>query len=225
VYGCGRYTDNNGDGFCDYSFVSVPEKQEPPKPPAKDSIASKTIDTPAVAYKAEGAGKVTEQAQPSGREGTEPKGQFRSRGGEKPARSAVDPATTLPGSTQQQGVVVSPPLVSQYVPGHHEPVYDLIFVSAITLGLYFTTLILYRRKVITRIHHRKFWNLMLLLTFLVSCLFGFFLVIQINYDVAMNAYKTLLYWHVEIGIAMTLVAVVHILWHLTYFKNLVAKKW
>jgi hypothetical protein len=109
-------------------------------------------------------------------------------------------------------------------PPVQEPLYDLIFVSSITLGLYFLTLILYKRNIIKRIHHRKLWNLLLLLTFLVSCLFGFFLVIQLNYNVAMSAFKTLMYWHVEIGIAMTIIAVIHILWHLTYFKNML-KKW
>ncbi len=225
VYGCGRHTDNNGDGFCDYSFVTVPEKQEPPKPPTKDSVIPKTIDTLTVTKQSEGTGQVAERDDPSDRQGAEPKGQFRNRGGEKPGPLATDQVTMQPDTAQQTGVVVSPPLVSQFVPGHHEPVYDLIFVSSLTLLLYFTTLVLYRRKVITKIHHRKFWNLILLLTFLVSCLFGFFLVIQINYNVAMKAYKTLLYWHVEIGIAMTLIAVIHILWHLTYFKNMLSKKW
>jgi hypothetical protein len=118
------------------------------------------------------------------------------------------------------GSAVTPPSN----PPAQEPLYDLIFVSSITLGLYFLTLILYKRNIIKRIHHRKLWNLLLLLTFLVSCLFGFFLVIQLNYNVAMSAFKTLMYWHVEIGISMTIIAVIHILWHLTYFKNML-KKW
>lgn len=224
VYGCGRHTDNNGDGFCDYSFITVPEKQDPPKMTVPDSPAVKTVDTLTVANPSEVNTKEKEKHHSEG-DGDAHQKQFRHHGGDQQLPTSTGTITAPPDTTQPRGVVVTPPLVSQFVPGHHEPVYDLIFVSAITLGLYFTTLLLYRRKVITRIHHRKFWNMMLLLTFLVSCLFGFFLVIQINYDVAMKAYKTLLYWHVEIGIAMTLVAVIHILWHLTYFKNMVSKKW
>ena len=77
---------------------------------------------------------------------------------------------------------------------------------------------------IKRITHRKIWNSILLITFLMSCLLGFLLVIQINYDVLKSLYLLNLKIHVEFGIAMTLVAIIHILWHLTYFKKLIRTK-
>jgi len=92
--------------------------------------------------------------------------------------------------------------------------YDLIFVSILTFSLYFTTFFLAKYKKIKKKTHRKIWNILLLLTFLVSCLCGFFLVLQINYHFLFSIFRTLLYWHVEIGISMTLIAVFHILWHL-----------
>lgn len=97
--------------------------------------------------------------------------------------------------------------------------YDLILVSSITFGLYFFTFFLAKFKKIKIKTHRKLWNMLLLLTFIISCLFGFFLVLQINYNFLFSIFRTLLYWHVEIGIAMTLIAVFHILWHLKYFKT------
>ena len=97
--------------------------------------------------------------------------------------------------------------------------YDLIFVSILTFSLYFTTFFLAKYKKIKKKTHRKIWNMLLLLTFLASCLFGFFLVLQINYHFLFSIFRTLLYWHVEIGISMTLIAVFHILWHLKYFKT------
>lgn len=225
VYGCGRHTDNNKDGFCDFSFVTQPEKKEEPVVVHKDTTAAVKADT------ATGSEAMAKQTTGSSETGRHPEnGQGLHNHGQGLHNRSADgqPASgnthTEGNSPAVPGTLVTPPHAADFVPLKHEPVYDLIFVTALTLLLYFTTLILYRLNIIKRIHHRKTWNLILLLTFLVSCLFGLFLVIQINYNVAMSVYGTLLYWHVEVGIAMTLIAVIHIIWHFTYFKNML-KKW
>lgn len=222
VWGCGRHTDLNNDGFCDYSFITKPEVKEPEKAIPRDSVVAAPKDSIIT---------TTNPATPIATEGQQGKIKPEKRATAEPTSGintgqAQTPATELqPDQPVTTGeMVVIPPQATTFTPAHQDPVYDLILVSAITLGLYFLTWFLYRRNLIKRIHHRKFWNLLLLLTFLVSCLFGLFLVVQINYHIAMSAYGTLLYWHVEIGIAMSLIAVIHILWHLTYFKNML-KKW
>jgi hypothetical protein len=224
VWGCGRHTDLNKDGFCDYSFLTQPETKVTEEAPQKDSVVAATDTTGRSAAQTgnaenAAAGKAMKQEPASGKQatggGTGSDGQ-----GATTQASPQEPQKVI----VQDGVVLIPPQASEFVPVHDDPVYDLILVTVITLLLYFTTLILYRENIIKRIHHRKIWNLLLLLTFLVSCLFGLFLVIQINYHIAMSVYGTLLYWHVEIGIAMTLIAIIHILWHFTYFKNML-KKW
>ncbi len=75
-----------------------------------------------------------------------------------------------------------------------------------------------------KITHRKIWNIMLLITALVSCLLGFFLVIQINYGLKMDWLRTVKYYHVQFGIAMTVIAVFHIFWHLNYWKNIIDRR-
>ncbi|MFO7722097.1 MAG: hypothetical protein R6V49_02640 [Bacteroidales bacterium] len=224
VWGCGRHTDLNKDGFCDYSFVTQPEKKETEESSKKDSVVA-VADT---------VGKTTPPVIETSQNPTGAMTKQEADNSKLPAVKNQAPTGNegIPTDAQQvdeqdakaDGVVVIPPAASEFVPAHDDPVYDLILVTVVTLLLYFTTLLLYRENIIKRVHHRKIWNLLLLLTFLVSCLFGLFLVIQINYHVAMSAYGTLLYWHVEIGIAMTLIAVIHILWHFTYFKNML-KKW
>jgi hypothetical protein len=102
--------------------------------------------------------------------------------------------------------------------------YSLIFISSLTVGLYLISWFAKNRKWIKFSTHRRIWNVLLLLTFLISCLFGFFLVIQINYHFVFDWYKTVLYWHVQVGIGMTIVAVLHILWHTKYFVNLFKKR-
>lgn len=220
VWGCGRFIDNNNDGYCDFSFVTVPGNKESETPIKTDTLSAvkDSLSTPL---------KVTNKSQkpvksdsPTGNENTASTFDKNSN----PDISDIGASESVP-LTEQEDDCVTPPLETEYSAKIFDPVYDLILISSLTLGLYLLTFILYKRKIIKRIHHRKFWNLMLLLTFIVGCLFGLFLVVQINYHVAMNSFTTLRFWHVDIGISMALIAVIHILWHITYFKNMVKKKW
>jgi hypothetical protein len=98
--------------------------------------------------------------------------------------------------------------------------YRLIAITFITLALYCFTMLLVKTHKMRKFIHRKIWNVALLLCFLMSCLLGFLLVIQLNYGVFQSIYLTNLKLHVEFGIAMTLIAVLHIFWHLPYFKKI-----
>ncbi len=101
-------------------------------------------------------------------------------------------------------------------PGSEKP-YNLILISALTLGFYLVTHLLKRFGVISKTVHRRIWNLVLLLTFLVSGMLGLLLVVQINYEILGGWYRTFLYLHVEFGISMALVAMIHALWHIRYY--------
>jgi len=101
-----------------------------------------------------------------------------------------------------------------------EKPYRLIAITFITLALYCFTMLLVKTHKMKKFIHRKIWNAALLICFLMSCLLGFLLVIQINYGVFHSIYLANLKLHVEFGIAMTLIAVLHIFWHLPYFKKL-----
>ena len=74
-----------------------------------------------------------------------------------------------------------------------------------------------------KITHRKIWNAILLITALMSCLLGFLLAVQLNYRFGMSWFSPILKLHVEFGIAMTIVAFFHVVWHLKYYKNLFKK--
>ena len=98
--------------------------------------------------------------------------------------------------------------------------YRLILISALTLGSYFLTFLLSHFGILHKVYHRRIWNTLLLLTAAISCLFGFFLVIQLNYRLFPDCYRSILTWHVECGIAMTIILVFHVIWHVSYFKHL-----
>lgn len=102
--------------------------------------------------------------------------------------------------------------------------YNIILITSIVLLAYLFTFILVKAGKLKKLSHRKIWNVILLITFLVSCLLGFVLALQINYGFCMDWFRTFLHWHVEFGIAMTIIAVIHIVWHYKYYTTMISKK-
>jgi len=102
--------------------------------------------------------------------------------------------------------------------------YHLLPISLILILLYFITHILSKKKIISIVNHRKIWNVLLLITFLISGILGILLVIEINFGIVIPSPFNILFWHVEIGIAMTVISIFHILWHWVYFKNILRIK-
>jgi len=99
-------------------------------------------------------------------------------------------------------------------------VYHFLPISFLLTLLYLTSHVLSQKKIISIVNHRKFWNILLLITFLISAIFGILLVIRINSGKITPLRFNVLFWHVEMGIAMTAISIFHILWHWAYFKNL-----
>lgn len=198
---CGRFIDENGDGFCDrgrlsnataaVEEVAAPEKDEPKTVQPAKSATEKTV----------------------------------------PAKSAAQETTVVPAVSSVAPEEEIKPTDAEIVPESaesDEPIktkkpYDLILISAITLGLYALTCILVKANVLKKTTHRKIWNILLLITALVSCLLGFFLVLQINYGWKMEWLWTVKYYHVQFGIAMTIIVLFHIFWHMNYWKTLFKK--
>lgn len=103
-------------------------------------------------------------------------------------------------------------------PYHHKVIlYSL-------LGCYFITYILVKTKVMKKHMHRKIWNIALTLTFLTSGLSGLILVFFINDACIPSYYLDFMTVHVDAGVAMTMIAFFHALWHLNYYKLIFKKK-
>jgi len=102
--------------------------------------------------------------------------------------------------------------------------YYFIPIAALLFILYTLTYMLSKKKKIKRIQHRKTWNVLLLITFLVSSIFGIILALLISYEIRLSFYSDLLFWHVEFGIAMAMISFFHIGWHWNYYKRILQKK-
>ncbi len=223
AHGCGRHFDENGDGFCDYSIIDkslLETKNENPKEQThkednqkKDSIKSEKTNTSNNRKNIDSAKLI------------KPKKAVETTNNPLLQNDQItleETTTTLieNHSDSLTQINSSPELQT---PAQKSKPYDLLFISFLTIFLYTVSFILTKLSILRKIYHRRIWNFILLLTFIISCFFGFFMVIQINYNFVMDWFKTVLYWHVQIGIAMTLISIFHIFWHLKYFKRLFSK--
>ncbi len=101
--------------------------------------------------------------------------------------------------------------------------YHLVQIIAASLLLYLLTFGLYKLKVFSKPTHRKIWNTLLLLAFVIAGILGLLLTFQVNYKWELSwldAYNTL---HVDAGIALVLIGFLHLSWHLDYYGRLFMK--
>lgn len=93
-----------------------------------------------------------------------------------------------------------------------------------TLLVYLATFLLTKLGKMKVVTHRKIWNIMLTITFLISGILGLLLTVFINHQYYPDSYMLLMRYHVEFGVAMAIISIFHMLWHLPYFKNIFKHK-
>ncbi len=101
--------------------------------------------------------------------------------------------------------------------------YHVISTSSIAIILYLISYFFYRIGYLTLQQHSKIWNTLLAAAFFSTALAGVFLALQINYKWNIPEIKSILRWHVEFGIGMTITGLIHFLWHLNYYGKLFTK--
>ncbi len=98
--------------------------------------------------------------------------------------------------------------------------YLLIPIGILLLLLYLLSGLLVRLNFLKKAFYLKIWNSALLITFLTTGFLGLLLAFQINYKLEWPLVKTLLKWHVDFGIAMSFIAVFHLLRHGNYYLKI-----
>lgn len=101
--------------------------------------------------------------------------------------------------------------------------YHVVTIGIVSLILYLLTLAGSRYGIISRRQHRIFWNIILLITFIVTAGAGIFLALHSNYKWDIEGIEKLLNWHVEFGTGMSFTALIHLSWHLQYYYNIFKK--
>lgn len=92
-------------------------------------------------------------------------------------------------------------------------------IFVILSALYFGSLYLVKKGKISVVKNRKFWNMLLLISFLITALTSIFVVLRLNYGITVSFPLNLVYWHIEIGLAMIVISIFHTLWHIPYLKS------
>lgn len=205
---CGRFIDENGDGYCDNSIIRSAEK------PLVDSTDKKMEQTKQNARQKDNQNAAKTDIMAKKDTGKDVKNE--------PSFAVEDKAQTIGTETFTEKVQGEKTEQVQPAAANAKP-YRFVGISIATLLLYCLTSVLVFANKMKKTTHKKIWNVLLLLTCLVSCLLGFFLVIQINYHFATEWLRSILKIHVEFGIAMTIIAVIHILWHTNYYSKIFSR--
>src|SRR4030042_6635172 len=93
--------------------------------------------------------------------------------------------------------------------------------TAVTVSvLYLISFIFYRAGLYPLASHRRLWNSVLAIAFIVTALAGFFMALQINFKWNIPGIKSILKWHGETGAGMTITGIFHLIWHLSYFRKI-----
>ncbi|MFH1447508.1 MAG: hypothetical protein ABIG39_01480 [Candidatus Micrarchaeota archaeon] len=137
-----------------------------------------------------------------------------------PEDRVSDPVINETASPPKTNVPTNPIAPKEFVIDSR---YYVIPISVAIMVFYSISFILSRKKVIGVVTHRKIWNVLLLITFLVGSILGLLLAVRISLGVIVPLPFNMLFWHVEAGIAMTLIAMFHILWHWPYFKSILKR--
>ncbi|MBU1445723.1 hypothetical protein KKD70_00470 [Patescibacteria group bacterium] len=221
---CGRYIDTDGDGICDHSQLAPEERalitmvDSAPEIVTEDLITGTELKTKTLA---EVAGIYEIDAKEYADALSEYYG------------VSIKPSDAFQFAHDNYGIEpsVAKDIASSIKLGDNiptpaeketkeEPPYHLVSITIVLLITYVVSHILSKKGIISIAKHRFFWNILLLISFLVLGILGILLVIKINFGIAILLPFNVLFWHVEAGIAMTVISIFHILWHLSYFKTL-----
>lgn len=99
-------------------------------------------------------------------------------------------------------------------------VYHFLPISLILIFFYALGCFSAKKKIISAANHRKIWNILLLITLFISGILGILLLLRLDFGWVITLPFNILFWHVEVGIAMAVISVFHIIWHWSYFKRL-----
>jgi hypothetical protein len=88
--------------------------------------------------------------------------------------------------------------------------YEFIPISLIVIFLYLITYVLYKENVTNKAVHMKIWNIIILISCIITVTLSLLLTVLIEYSISTPLASTVLFWHVEFGIALVPIALIHI---------------
>jgi hypothetical protein len=99
--------------------------------------------------------------------------------------------------------------------------YDLLPIALTLVFSYFLSYVLYRKNIIKKSLHLRLWNIIILISFLFAGIMGIILAGFIDFEIT-DPFD-LLFWHGEVGIALSIVLFFHLHCYWNSFSDLVYK--
>jgi hypothetical protein len=97
--------------------------------------------------------------------------------------------------------------------------YNFIPITIICIIIYGLSIILVKKNKITYIIHKKIWNILLLITFIITALTSVAYLLRADLAINIPFIANISFLHIEIGLVMILISIFHALWHIPYFKS------
>ena len=101
--------------------------------------------------------------------------------------------------------------------------YEFIPISLMVIIIYLITYTLLKENVTTKAMHMKLWNLIILFSCLILVIISIILTFIIEYSFDTSLASDILFWHVEFGIALVPVAIIHIYFYRKSFRKITLK--
>lgn len=197
---CGQFIDENEDGFCDASIIDSSLFLTEHSTIINDK---ETIDTSILRAKEE---KQIELKSPKIKE-------TNYRYEPKPVGSSFNYSPPKNVATE----------IRQHGKGKKSNYHLLSIVIPLMFG-YFLLHWLSDRKKMKKATFLRIWNILLLITFLVTAILGLLITAKIIYDLQIPYMKIIYIIHVDFGVAMAIISVFHLLRHWNYYKTILGKK-
>jgi spermidine synthase len=101
--------------------------------------------------------------------------------------------------------------------------YHVVSTGITAITLYLISYFFSRTGYYSVQDHRKFWNIILAITFFLTASAGILLALQITYKWNIPVIKSVMKWHVECGIGFSFSGIFHFIWHLSYFGKIFSR--
>ncbi len=102
--------------------------------------------------------------------------------------------------------------------------YHVLGTGLTAVILYTISYVFCRYGIYTLQTHRRIWNIILTIAFLITATSGLFLALQISFKWSIPELRNFLTWHVEAGIGLAFTGIFHFIRHLSYFSHIPEKR-
>jgi hypothetical protein len=100
--------------------------------------------------------------------------------------------------------------------------YDIIFIGALLIIAYLFSFALYRRNIINKNLHARIWNIIFLISFILSVGMGILLAGIADFGINLDINLDLNFWHIKVGIIFFVVLFLHLQSNWSSLKKLLS---